>query len=58
MIDFIYEDPQPGNDTPHPIPPSPGPRPKVNMFVCQNDDQTQQRELPHVNPPRPVPPPR
>ena len=54
IISFQYGNPEKGSDTPRigPVPPPPGPRPKIKMSD-QNDDNTQERELPRINPPRP-----
>jgi hypothetical protein len=58
IISFQNEEPNIGSDTPiiRPVPPPPGPSSKMKM-IASNDDGVHERELPRINPPRPVPPP-
>ncbi len=54
IINIQYGNPEKGSDTPRigPVPPPPGPSPKIRMSD-QNDDNTQERELPRIYPPKP-----
>lgn len=58
IVSFNSDDPNIGSDTPRirPVPPPPSPNSKVSM-IALDDDNVHERELPRINPPRPVTPP-
>lgn len=58
IINLCNGDANIGSDTPRirPVPPPPSPNSMMGM-MAPNDDNAHQRELPRINPPRPVTPP-
>lgn len=56
IISFQNEDPNIGSDSPRVRPVPPPPSPQMEM-IAPNDDNDHHREMPRINPPRPVTPP-